>query len=68
VVARAGFRAAVAENGAAGLEVFHRLRHQVCLVVSDIIMPVMNGMDMLERIMRIEPETKVLLMSSYRDR
>ena len=66
-VARSGFRAAVAENGAAGLEAFLQLRDQVCLVVSDIVMPVMNGMDMVERILRIAPETKVLLMSAYPD-
>jgi len=67
VVAKAGFRVAAAENGAAGLEAFLQLRDQVCLVVSDIVMPVMNGTDMVERILRIEPETKVLLMSAYSD-
>ena len=67
VVARAGFRAASAENGAVGMEVFLQLRHEVCLVVSDIVMPVMNGMDMVERILRVDPATKVLLMSAYSD-
>ena len=66
-VARAGFRVAGAENGVAGLETFLQLKDQVCLVVSDIIMPRMNGIDMVERILGIEPETKILLMSAYND-
>jgi DNA-binding NtrC family response regulator len=66
-VARAGFRAVAAENGVAGLGAFLQLRDQLCLVVSDIVMPVMNGIDMVERILRIKPGTKVLLMSAYSD-
>jgi hypothetical protein len=38
-----GFRVVVAENGAAGLDVFLRLRGEICLVLSDIIMPAVNG-------------------------
>ena len=34
----------------------------------DIIMPVMNGIDMAERILQVEPQTKILLMSAYSDR
>jgi CheY-like chemotaxis protein len=64
---RAGFRVAVAENGAAGLEAFARLKDEVCLVLADIIMPVMNGVEMADRILRLKPETKILLMSAYGD-
>ena len=64
---RAGFRVAVAGNGAAGLEAFARLKDEVCLVLSDIIMPMMNGIEMADRILRVEPATKILLMSGYGD-
>jgi YesN/AraC family two-component response regulator len=57
----------VAENGAAGLEVFVQLRDEICLVLSDIIMPAVSGIDMAEGILKIEPQTKVLLMSGYSD-
>jgi DNA-binding NtrC family response regulator len=66
-VPRAGFRVAVAENGAAGLQLFLQRRTEICLVVSDIIMPLMSGREMVERILRMEPHTKVLLMSAYSD-
>jgi DNA-binding NtrC family response regulator len=66
-VAQAGFRSAVAENGAAGLETFMQLQDEICLVLADIIMPAVNGIDMAESILRIAPLTKILLMSGYSD-
>jgi DNA-binding NtrC family response regulator len=66
-VARAGFRAAVAENGVAGLETFLELKDEVCLVLSDIVMPLMNGIEMAESILQVAPQTKILLMSAYSD-
>jgi two-component system, cell cycle sensor histidine kinase and response regulator CckA len=66
-VARAGFRPIVAGNGAAGLDAFMELKDEICCVLSDIIMPVMNGLEMAERILQIAPHTKILLMSGYSD-
>src|SRR5213078_3771655 len=66
-VARTGFRAVIAENGAAGLETFMELRDEICLVLSDIIMPAVNGIDMAESILQIDPQAKILLMSGYSD-
>src|SRR5438477_9814668 len=66
-IAEAGFRPVVAENGAAGLEVFIQLRDEICLVLADIIMPAVNGIEMAESILHIEPQTKILLMSGYSD-
>src|SRR3954453_21878435 len=66
-VAQAGYRAAVAENGAAGLEVFIQLKDEICLVLADIIMPAVGGIEMAESILRINPQAKILLMSGYSD-
>ncbi len=66
-IAVAGFRPVVAENGAAGLETFMQLKGDICLVLSDIIMPAVNGIDMAEGILQIAPGTKILLMSGYSD-
>src|SRR3954468_19944382 len=66
-IAQAGFRPVVAENGAAGLEAFMQLKDEICLVLSDIIMPAVNGIDMAESILQVAPKTKILLMSGYSD-
>lgn len=66
-VAQAGFRSIVAENGAAGLEAFLQMKDEICLVLSDIVMPAANGVDLAESILQIEPKAKILLMSGYSD-
>jgi CheY-like chemotaxis protein len=67
MLGRAGYRVAVAENGVAGLEAFLRLRHEVCLVLADIVMPVMSGIDMAQEILHLESQTKIFLMTAYSD-
>src|SRR5689334_15708254 len=64
-LARAGFRAMPAENGAAALDGFLAAPDEIALVLTDIVMPVMSGMELVERIREIRPETKVVLMSAY---
>ena len=54
-VALAGFRPIVAENGAAGLEVFTELKDEICLVLADIVLPGVNGLAMAECILEIAP-------------
>jgi len=66
-VARAGLRAVVAENGVAGLETFIDLRDEICLVLADIIMPVMSGIEMADKILQIDKHAKIVLMSGYSD-
>jgi DNA-binding NtrC family response regulator len=66
-ITQAGFRCAVAENGAAGLESFVEMKDEICLVLSDIVMPAVNGLDMAESILQVSPGMKILLMSGYSD-
>jgi DNA-binding NtrC family response regulator len=66
-VALAGFRPIVAENGAAGLEMFTELKDDICLVLADIVLPGVNGLAMAECILEIDPHATILLMSGYSD-
>lgn len=66
-LALAGFRAIVAENGAAGLEVFFAHADEIALVLTDIVMPVMDGITMADRIKKARPHACVLLMTAYSD-
>ena len=51
-----------ASNGKEGLELF--ANHLPDIVVSDIKMPVMDGLELAKRIRKITPETPVILTTA----
>jgi CheY-like chemotaxis protein len=63
----AGYRAAVAENGQVGYEAFVTLRDEICLVLSDVMMPVCNGLEMADRIRQLAPHIPIMMISGYSD-
>ena len=62
-----GFRAAVAENGATGLQTYADIRDTICLVLTDVMMPICSGVEMADKIRELNPEVPILLMSGYSD-
>jgi len=52
-----------AENGLEGFEKYKSI--QPDLVITDIKMPLMNGLDMVRKIRRISPEARIIIMSAY---
>ena len=56
---------ATAENGAEALELAHK-RHPD-LVLTDIKMPVMNGLELIKRLHEEMPEIKTIILSGYQD-
>ncbi len=56
-----GFIVIEAENGKVGLELFRKEKPD--LVLTDIKMPLMNGLEVLEAISKESPETPVIVMS-----
>lgn len=54
-----------AHNGKDGLE--KAKRHQPDIVISDVKMPVMNGIEMARDIVKVYPETKFIFSSGYED-
>jgi CheY-like chemotaxis protein len=62
-----GYAILEAENGAEALEVLARVTGPVDLVLSDIVMPVLNGGELGERLAAERPGLRVLFMSGYTD-
>lgn len=54
-----------AKNGKEGLELF--FEHHPDIVISDIMMPVMNGSQMVEKIRLGDDPTEIITMSGYAD-
>ncbi len=55
----------VARNGQVGLELFLQKPHDI--VVTDIQMPIMNGLAMSAEIRRLSPQQPILVLSAYND-
>lgn len=53
----------VAKNGKEGVELFKR--HRQDIIITDIVMPVMEGHEMMAEIRAIEPEVPVIIVSAY---
>ncbi len=60
-----GYKVLVAEHGAAAIEVARRHAGVIDLLLTDIIMPVMNGRELAQRMAGLRPNTRILFMSGY---
>ena len=60
-----GFDVILAENGKDGVKKYKEHIDDIVLVITDVIMPVMNGTDCLLAIKSINPEAVVILSSGY---
>ena len=58
---RAGYDVEIADNGAVGLELFRK--HSADLVITDIIMPEKEGLEIIREMKRIKPELKIIAIS-----
>ncbi len=61
----AGYRVVTAQDGAEALEIAHRLRETIHLLVTDVVMPNMSGPDLVKRLKRLLPDLKIVYMSGY---
>jgi signal transduction histidine kinase len=64
-LADAGYDVLPAANGCEALEVFQQ--SQPAIVVTDIKMPVMDGIELLRRLKRENPETEVIMITGHGD-
>jgi DNA-binding NtrC family response regulator len=65
ILTRDGYRVMVAGNGSEALEVL--AREAVSIVISDLQMPVLNGLDLLKAIKKTYPHLGVIIMTAYGD-
>ena len=60
-----GYKTAVAIGGNEAIKLLKTLRHEVDLVILDMIMPDMSGGETFNRLKAIKPDIKILLCSGY---
>jgi len=62
-----GYRVLAASNGAEALKIVEQEKEHIDLLLTDVIMPGLNGRALAERMTGLQPALKVLYMSGYTD-
>jgi PAS domain S-box-containing protein len=62
-----GYRILEAKNGAEALAVARQSSDPIDLLLTDVVMPVMGGRELAQRLKQERPETRVLFTSGYPD-
>jgi len=62
-----GYNVLEAENGSSALLKCEKYQEPIHLILSDVVMPEMSGAKLVERLISIHSEMKVLYMSGYTD-
>jgi PAS domain S-box-containing protein len=67
-LAECGYKVIAAQNGHRALELAAGLTHPIDLLVTDVVMPRLGGLDLAAEITEIHPDIHVLYMSGYTER
>ncbi len=65
ILERAGYRVLAAGRPAAAIELAAQHDGPIHLLLTDVVMPEMNGRDLRDRLLAMRPDLKVLFMSGY---
>jgi DNA-binding NtrC family response regulator len=60
-----GYKVLTAEKGEGAIELLTSHENQVHLLLTDVVMPDMNGLELYDKLSKICPELKVIYMSGY---
>jgi len=60
VLEKSGFQVVLAGNGAEALEIFEQMRDQIRILITDMAMPGMNGLDLIRAIRNLNPAVHIV--------
>ena len=63
ILERAGYLVLSGKDGAEGLRIFKQNQNNIALLLSDVMMPNMNGFELADRVLELDSHLPVLFMS-----
>jgi YesN/AraC family two-component response regulator len=67
VLGSLGYNVLVARTGREALRIVAEYKGTIDLIATDVVMPEMNGSQLVEKVLEARPEIRVLFMSGYTD-
>lgn len=67
VMQQSGYVVLEAANGVDGLALFHRNADSIDIVVTDVVMPLMNGDELAQRLIEARPTIRIIFITGYAD-
>ena len=61
----AGYNVITASNGREAIEIFERHKNRISLIILDLIMPEIGGLQCLEELTRIDPKARIIIASGF---
>lgn len=61
------YRAIAATNALDAIEIFEQRREEIALVITDMMMPAMDGLALVDELRIIKPDVKVIAVSGFAD-
>ena len=68
VLTSAGHQVLSAANGLEAVALFRSFSSSIDLIITDLVMPVMDGYELVRMIRHDRPEAKIICMTGYSDR
>ncbi len=65
ILENAGYKVQAARSGEQALEIYNSMPETIDLLVTDVVMPGMSGLDLAQQILKLRPGFKVLFLSGY---
>ena len=62
-----GYAVLTAENAETAMQLYNEHQSRVALLLTDVVMPKMNGLELADQLLRREPQLPILFMSGSED-
>ena len=60
-----GYKVIATTNPMSAIDAFTKMHHEISLVITDVVMPLLDGRELMKRIVEIDPHARFLTVSGY---